>query len=68
VEAAYSDNSAFDTQANPATMLLSMFEDYVSSPIPANHVVYGTVHLDRFRNHRRIDYSKVGDNTYYGAV
>lgn len=66
VELATSMNYAFDNQAAPATMLLSMFDDYSVVPIPASHMIRGSVNLSSIMKARGAVWSKVGSNDYYG--
>lgn len=68
VEMGYLPNAYISNAANPATMLLSMLDDYCVSPIPASHMIEGTVNLQSFMAARGAMWSKVGDNTYYGKV
>jgi hypothetical protein len=58
-------NYYFDNAAAPATMLLSMFDDYSVVPIPASHMIRGTIKLSSIMRARGAVWSKVGTNDYY---
>lgn len=47
VELGYLQNYNFSNNAAPATMLLSMLDDYCVTPIPASHMIQGSVNLSR---------------------
>jgi hypothetical protein len=58
-------NYNFDNAAAPATMLLSMLDDYCITPIPTSHMIRGRVDLSQIMRSRGAGWSKVGDNSYY---
>jgi len=49
-------------------MLLSMLDDYCLTPIPASHMISGSINLAPFMKARAANWSKVGSNDYYGKV
>lgn len=61
-------NYNITSAANPATMLLTMLDDYVLTPIPASHMISGSVNLQPLMNARSAVWSKVGSNDYYGKI
>lgn len=45
VEMGYLPNKNITNAANPTTMLMSMLDDYCLLPIPASHMISGTINL-----------------------
>jgi len=68
VEMGYLRNSNITNAAAPTTMLMSMLDDYVCMPIPASHMISGTVDLQPFMRARNATWSCVPLTTYYGKV
>jgi hypothetical protein len=64
----YLRNYSITNSANPVTMLLSMLDDYVITPIPASHMISGSINLSQFMRSRSAVWSKVGETDYYGKV
>jgi len=61
----YLVNYSFDNASAPATMLMSNLDDYCISPIPASHMVEGTIDMSKTMSARGAVWSKVGTNDYY---
>jgi len=68
VELAYLPNQPIDNNASPATMLMSNFDDYCVSPIPASHMIEGSIDLKAFMRARDATWSKWNSNEYYGKI
>lgn len=49
-------------------MLLSMLDDYVLLPIPASHMISGSIDLKSFMKARSAEWSRIGSTVYYGKV
>jgi hypothetical protein len=64
----YLRNYTITNAANPTNMLLSMLDDYVLLPIPASHMISGSVNMRSFMQARSAQWSKIGDYSYYGKV
>lgn len=68
VEMGYLRNGNITNNAIPTTMLMSMLDDYVCMPIPASHMISGSISLQPFMNARNASWSCVPLTTYYGKV
>jgi len=64
----YLRNKAITNAANPVTMLLSMLDDYCITPIPASHMISGTVNMSSFMQARNATWSAITDTAYYGKI
>lgn len=68
VELAFWGNGHIETSAAPETMLMSNFDDYTIMPIPASHMVQGSINLKSLMSARGAVWSKWNSNEYYGKI
>lgn len=68
MELGYLRNKAITNAANPTTMLLSMLDDYCLTPIPASHMISGSINMQSFMRARSATWSSIDDTAYYGKV